>query len=255
MKLPFLVWNLINWKKILLVWKHVEPTPRVGPKHRSQKKKKVFNKTPNFSLSSLFYLQWRVISAECLYKVQREACMAQRNVRIASAVRAGHGWTSRTLAMLLLILLLASAKPLIRVGAAPFVSTSVLWDGWERVALLHDSNFGAASALLISGWNNCRGVKSQQIIYYSHAPLHRCHLLLICDTFEVVVAKFRIRLAHPQHDGKHALVVFLGLSAFCDACDALPKCAPHLPCRWWILAKIFSFWWGTTQIHRASLIE
>jgi len=52
-------------------------------------------------------------------------------------------------------------------------------------------------------------------------PLHICELLRVWNLLEVVVSEFRVRFAHAQRDGEHAMMVLLCRPAIFDACNAL----------------------------------
>ena len=94
----------IDWPRVinLLGFENEKSSVRtLGPQTRGndapsssqqsyQKKKRVFNKTPNFSVWSLCDLHRRVISAVRVAEAQRVAGVAERDGLVASAIHAGH---------------------------------------------------------------------------------------------------------------------------------------------------------------------
>ena len=155
-----------------------------------QKKKRVFNKTPNFSVWSLCDLHRRVISALRVAEVQRVACVAERDGLVAGAIHAGHCCASQTMACHLLILLANFATAIDGVGATADVLTGVVRLGHQLMACKCKCDIGAMSLPGNLCGYNWGGIKPQQISNNSSAPLHRCEFVGSGDALKVIVSEF-----------------------------------------------------------------
>ena len=123
-------------------------------------------------------------------EVQRVAGVAERDGLVASAIHAGHPWTTQPMASHLLILLANFAKAIDGVGAAADVLARVVRLGQQLMASKCKCDIGAMSLPGNLCGYNWGGIKPQQISNNSSAPLHRCEFAGSGDALEKVVSEF-----------------------------------------------------------------